>query len=62
MTPIRVGTFVSAMSEAQEISIKTNVPVYLFRVTEGGYIIDTDPTVYSNEKLVIKLFKGERQD
>lgn len=61
MTPLRVGTFVSAMAEAQEISLKTNVPVYLFRVTEGGYVIDTDPTVHSNEKLVIKLFKGERQ-
>lgn len=62
MTPLRVSTFVSAMSEAQEISLKTNVPVYLFRITEGCYVIDTDPTVYSNEKLVIKLFKGERQD
>lgn len=59
--PLKVGSYISAMAEAQEISNAIDVPVYLFRVLEGGYIIDTVPEVYSNEKLIIKLYKGERQ-
>jgi hypothetical protein len=59
--PLKVGSYISAMAEAQEISLTVDVPVYLFRVMEGGYVIDTVPEVYSNEKLIIKLFKGERQ-
>lgn len=59
--PLKVPTYVSAMAEIQEISLAIDVPVYLFRVNEGGYVIDTQAEVYSNETLIIKLFKGERQ-
>lgn len=61
MTPVKIPTYVSAMAEAQEISLKVKVPVYLFRINEGGYVVDTNPEVYSNEKLIVKLFMGERK-
>jgi hypothetical protein len=59
--PLKVGSYISAMAEAQEISLTVDVPVYLFRLTEGGYVIDVLAEVYSNEKLIMKLFKGARQ-
>jgi len=57
--PIKIQTYVTAILEATEISLKVNVPIYVFRVLEGGYCIDSNPEVYSNEKLVVRLFKGE---
>jgi hypothetical protein len=59
--PLKVPTYISALSEAQEISLASNVPIYLFRISDGGYVIDNQSEVYSNEKLILKLFKGERQ-
>lgn len=58
--PLKVPTYVSALAEAQEISLKVKVPVFLFRVSEGGYVVDTQDNIYSNEKLIIKLLNGER--
>ncbi len=59
--PLKVPTYVSALAEAQEISIANKKEtVYLFRVTEGGYVIDNQSKDYSNEKLIIKLLNGER--
>ena len=58
--PLKVPTYVSALAEAQEISLTVNVPVFLFRVSEGGYVIDTQEKEYSNERLIIKLLNGER--
>ena len=58
--PLKVPTYVSALAEAQEISLKVKVPVFLFRVSEGGYVVDTQDNIYSNEKLIIKLINGER--
>jgi hypothetical protein len=59
--PLKVPTYVSAMAEIQEISLAIDVPVYLFRVNEGGYVIDTQAEVYSNETLIIQLYHGERK-
>ena len=53
--PLKVPTYVNALAEAQEISLKVKVPVFLFRVSEGGYVVDTQDNIYSNEKLIIKL-------
>ncbi len=59
--PLKVPTYVSALAEAQEISVKNpNETIYLFRVSEGGYVIDTQEKEYSNERLIIKLLNGER--
>jgi len=58
--PLKVSTYVSALAEAQEISLTVNVPVFLFRISEGGYVIDTQDKEYSNERLIIKLLNGER--
>ena len=57
--PIKIKTYVTAVQEAMELSAKVNYPVYLFRITEGGYVIDNQAEVYSNEKLILKLFKGK---
>jgi len=57
--PIKIQTYVTAILEATEISLKVSVPIYVFRILEGGYCIDSNPEVYSNEKLVVRLFKGE---
>ncbi len=60
--PLKVPTYVSALAEAQEISVKNpNETIYLFRVSESyGYVIDNQSKDYSNEKLIIKLLNGER--
>jgi len=59
--PIKVPTYVSALVEAQEVSVANKKEtVYLFRVSEGGYVIDNQSKDYSNEKLIIKLLNGER--
>jgi len=57
--PIKIQTYVTAILEATEISLKVSVPIYVFRVLEGGYCIDSNPEVYSNERLICKLFNGE---
>jgi len=57
--PLLIPTYVTAIQEAMDISLKSDFIVYVFRVTEGGYCIDFNPEVYSNEKLIVKLFKGE---
>ena len=42
-------------------SLENNVPTYLIRSNSGGYIIDITGEVFSDEKLVMTLFKGEAQ-
>jgi hypothetical protein len=59
--PIKIASYVTAMYEAQEASVKEPVPIYLFRASEGYYVIDTQAGEYSNEKLIIKLYRGQRQ-
>ena len=59
--PLKVPTYVSALAEAQEISVTNKKEtVFLFRVSEGYYVIDNQSKEYSNEKLIIKLKNGER--
>lgn len=61
--PIKVSTHVSALNEAREISEShPNEIVYLFRVSEGGYVIDNQDKDYSNEKLIVKLKNGIRHE
>lgn len=61
--PLKVSTHVSALNEAQEISEKhPDEIVYLFRLSEGGYIIDNQDKSYSNEKLIVKLKNGIRYE
>jgi hypothetical protein len=57
--PIKIQTYVTAIHEATEISLKVNVPIYVFRILEGGYCIDSNAEVYSNEHLIMKIFKGQ---
>jgi len=57
--PIKIKTYVTAVQEATELSVKVNYPVYLFRLTDGGYVIDNQAEVYSNEKLLFSIFKGK---
>jgi len=57
--PIKIQTYVTAILEATEYSIKAEFPIYVFRIIEGGYCIDSNPEVYSNERLIVKLFKGQ---
>lgn len=57
--PIKIKSYVTAVQEATELSVKVNYPVYLFRLTEGGYVIDNQAEVYSNEKLILKLYHGK---
>lgn len=58
--PIKIKTYVTAVQEAMELSAKVDYPIYLFRVNDcSGYVIDSQAEMYSNEKLVLKLFKGK---
>ena len=59
--PLKVSTYVTALNEAQEISLKEKGLIYLYRVNEGGYVIDNQCGAYSNEKLILTLKNGERQ-
>lgn len=59
--PIKIKTYVSAICEAMEYSLLVDFPVYVFRVNEGGYVIDRNAEVYSNEVLIIKIFKGHAE-
>ena len=56
--PIKFDHYVTAINEALEFSLTVNYPVYLFRINEGGYVLDQVADVYANEKLILKLFKG----
>lgn len=59
--PLKVSTHVSALNEAQEMSVThPNEVIYLFKVLEGGYVIDNQSAQYSNEKLIVKLKDGKR--
>lgn len=61
--PIKVPTYVSALSEAQEVSVAhKNETIYLFRRSEGYYVIDNQDKEYSNEKLIVKLKNGIRYE
>lgn len=50
-----------AINTALEKSLKHNYPVYIYRITEGGYAIDDQAEVYSNESNIFKCFKGIAQ-
>lgn len=61
--PLKVSTHVSALNEAQEISeSRPNEIIYLYKVVEGGYLIDNQSKEYSNEKLIVKLKNGIRHE
>jgi hypothetical protein len=50
-----------ALNAAISESLENNVLTYLIRSNSGGYIIDITGEVFSDEKLIMTLFKGEAQ-
>lgn len=56
--PILIKSYVTAILEATEASVKSTLPVYLYR-SEGGYVIDTQAGEYSNEKLLFTFLNGK---
>jgi len=57
--PIKIKTYVTAVQEAMEISLHRDDIIYLFRINEGGYVIDNQAEIYSNEKLIVSLYHGK---
>jgi hypothetical protein len=53
--------FKEATKQAGEISHYEKCIVYVYRVMEGGYVLDNLFREYSNEKLIATYFKGEKK-
>ena len=59
--PVLIYDYKEALNAAISESLENNVLTYLIRSNSGGYIIDITGEVFSDEKLVMTLFKGEAQ-
>jgi len=59
--PVLIYDYKEALKAALLESLENNVLTYLIRSNSGGYIIDITGEVFSDEKLVMTLFKGEAQ-
>jgi len=59
--PVLIYDYKEALNAAILESLENNVLTYLIRSNSGGYIIDITGEVFSDEKLVMTLFKGEKQ-
>jgi hypothetical protein len=59
--PIFIKTYVTAVQEIMDLSLEVEYPLYLYRRSESGYVIDSQAGENSNEKLVLKVFKGHAQ-
>ena len=57
--PQKWSSYVVALNEAMEASVKHGT-VFLYRVTEGGYVFDNIHREFSNEKLIATFKNGER--
>jgi len=58
--PIKLTDYKQAVKEAGEVSVKNkHLIIYVYRKTEGGYVIDYQAGAFSNEKLIMKLLNGE---
>lgn len=59
--PIQHTDYKQAVKEAGELSVKNkHLIIYVYRKTEGGYVIDYQAGDFSNEKLIMKLLKGQK--
>ena len=57
--PIQLTDYKQAVKEAGEVSVKNkHLIIYLYRKTEGGYVIDYQAGEFTNEKLVHKFLNG----
>jgi len=59
--PVLIYDYKEALNAALLESLENNVLTYLIRSNSGGYIIDITGEVFSDEKLIMTLFKGEAQ-
>jgi hypothetical protein len=59
--PVLIYDYKEAINTAILESLENNLLTYLIRSNSGGYIIDITGEVFSDEKLVMTLFKGEAQ-
>jgi hypothetical protein len=59
--PVLIYDYEEALNAAILESLENNVLTYLIRSNSGGYIIDIIGEVFSDEKLVMTIFKGEAQ-
>jgi hypothetical protein len=59
--PVLIYDYKEALNVAISESLENNVLTYLIRSNSGGYIIDITGEVFSDEKLIMTLFKGEAQ-
>jgi hypothetical protein len=59
--PVLIYDYKEALKAAILESLENNVLTYLIRSNSGGYIIDITGEVFSDEKLVMTIFKGEAQ-
>ena len=57
--PIKETDYIQAVTLAMEESLQINWPVYLFRNNSGYYWIDILGEIFSDEKLIMSIFKGE---
>lgn len=57
--PQKWSSYVVAFEEAKEASKKAGT-VYLYQITEGGYVFDNIHHEYSNEKLIATFKNGEK--
>ena len=59
--PIQEWNYHKAVEIAQKESMFSDYFVFLFRNNAGYYVIDNNALVNSDEKLVMKLYKGLAQ-
>jgi hypothetical protein len=59
--PIKEDSYLKALDVAIQESLERTCFIYLFRNNRGYYIIDIIGELFSDEKLILKLYKGERQ-
>jgi hypothetical protein len=57
--PLLIHDYYQAVKIALDESITNNMVTYLIRCNSGGYIIDVVGEIFSDEKLVMAIFKGE---
>jgi len=58
---IYIADWFKALQKAMEVSLECDFPIYFIRINSGVYAIDSQPEIFSDEKLVMTIFKGEAQ-
>ena len=57
--PIKEDSYLKALDVAIQESSQRDCFIYLFRNNRGYYIIDIFGELFSDEKLIMRIFKGE---